>query len=135
MKTLNNMDEMIEFGGSYYIIDLDKFNALIIQDTEKGDKHVETETKTTYVTNAGASPSDPMDVQSTVVTSREFDKGQEINAPKYDVVRMCLEILFTYNEAIDDTLGQDRAFKDTTIPFKIAFNTLINYGILKEIEE
>ena len=48
---------------------------------------------------------------------------------------MCLEILFTYNETIDDTLGQDRAFKDTTIPFKVAFNTLINYGILKEIEE
>jgi len=129
------MDNMIEFGGAYYIIDLDKFNELIIQDSKKDDKHTETETKTTYRTNVGAGPSDPMDVESTVVTTREFDKGQEINAPKYDVVRMCLEILFTYNETIDDTLGQDRAFKDTTIPFKVAFNTLINYGILKEIEE
>ena len=126
---------MIEFGGAYYIIDLDKFNELIIQDSKKDDKHTEAETKTTYRTNVGAGPSDPMDVESTVVTTREFDKGQEINAPKYDVVRMCLEILFTYNETIDDTLGQDRAFKDTTIPFKVAFNTLINYGILKEIEE
>ena len=48
---------------------------------------------------------------------------------------MCLEIILTYNEEVDDAMGLERALVDTTIPFKVAFNTLLNYEILKEIDE
>lgn len=134
MEDIVGIDEMIEFGGACYIIDLDGFNNVLIKDSDKDEKHVETETVVTYNNEEGETPNQIIPI-STVVTTREFTKGQEINGPKYDVIRMCLEILFTYNNEMDDTLGTERALSNTTIPFKVAFNTLLKYGILKEIEE
>ena len=131
MGDMEEIDDMIEFGGSYYMIDFDAFNSLVMVEPKDGEKHIETETKTTYKPNHDAAN---VHVDTTTVTTREYDKQPEINSTKYDAVRMCLEILFTYNNEVDDTLGTDRALKGTTIPFKVAFNTLRNYGILKAIE-
>jgi len=39
-----------------------------------------------------------------------------------------------YNEEIDDTLGIDRAFSEAPISFKLAFNTLLDYDIIVEVE-
>jgi hypothetical protein len=47
---------------------------------------------------------------------------------------MCLEILFTFSEELDDDLWIARALAKTPISFKMAFNTLLSYGILKEEE-
>jgi len=44
-----------------------------------------------------------------------------------------LEIIYSYNEDLDDSLGTERALNKTTISFKIAFNTLQYYGILKTL--
>ena len=118
---------MIELGGIFYSIDLEGFTEVLkTAGTKDDDKALETETKTNY-----GEDGKPI---GTTITAREYEKGREIDGPKYDVVRMCLEIILTYNEEVDDTLGADRALASTTIPFKIAFNTLIDYGILKEVE-
>jgi hypothetical protein len=126
------MDNMIDLGGTVYVIDLEKFNSLLLEEGEP-EKAIETESRVTYSTELNGLNGEMTPI-STVVTSREYDKPKEINTPKYDVLRMCLEILFTYNEQVDDTLGEERALKGTSIPFKVAFNTLLNYGVLKEAE-
>lgn len=120
------MEGMIDIGGSIFTIDLDAFSK-VLATIDKGDgKSYETKTNTSY-DSAGQ-------VISATVTSREFEKGKEIDAAKYDVLRMCLEIIFTYNEEVDDAMGLNNALNNTTIPFKLAFNTLLDYGILKEVE-
>ena len=58
----------------------------------------------------------------------------EINIFKYEVIKMCIDrVLSEYDDSDDDLgkFGQD----NTSISFKIAFNTLIKNQILIEDDE
>ncbi len=120
------MENMIDIGGTIFKIDLDAFNKVLATNETEDTKGLEVETQTNY-----ASDGSPI---GTTVTAREYEKPKEIDGPKYDVLRMCLEILFTYNEEVDDAMGVAKALESTSIPFKLAFNTLLDYGILTEVE-
>ena len=54
-------------------------------------------------------------------------------APKYEILRLMLDVVLSDNEVVDDTLGI-RGLRNSTIPFKLTLNTLINYNIIKEIK-
>jgi hypothetical protein len=49
---------------------------------------------------------------------------------KYETVKLMLEILMDEREEIDETLGSKGA-TSLSIPFKLAFNTLISKKLLK----
>jgi len=57
---------------------------------------------------------------------------QTINLVSFEVVKMMLEILMTEREEVDDNLGV-HSTKNLSIPFKLAFNTLLKHKILKHI--
>jgi|TARA_R110000796_G_scaffold74_16_gene352 hypothetical protein len=70
------------------------------------------------------------------VTTKDTEDDDEIlhiNAPKYEILRLMLEVVLNDNEIVDDSLGI-RALRNSTIPFKLTLNTLINYNIIKEIK-
>jgi hypothetical protein len=119
-------DIILEFGGVAYYIDFDGIsNMLKSNDPDLESKDVEeTETETTYI-NGG--------VEKTKVNTRTYHKSREIDLSSYETYRTLLEILLTYNEADDDSLGVERSLSKTPLPFKIAFNTLVKYGILKSL--
>ena len=54
----------------------------------------------------------------------------QVNLVRYEMYKTMVEILMTESEEVDETLGT----KSTTlsIPFKIAFNTLINKKIINK---
>jgi hypothetical protein len=56
---------------------------------------------------------------------------QQISVTRYDTFKSLIEVLLTEREEIDDSLGL-HAGKDLTIPFKIAFNTLLINKIIKK---
>lgn len=58
------------------------------------------------------------------------DSEQTINLVSFEVVKMLLEIIMTEREEIDDNLGVPIT-KNLSIPFRIAFNTLLKHGIIK----
>jgi len=58
------------------------------------------------------------------------DSEQTINLVSFEVVKMLLEIIMTEREEIDDNLGVSLT-KNLSIPFRIAFNTLLKHGIIK----
>lgn len=66
------------------------------------------------------------------------DKGeplqveQTINVFKYDAVKQCIDTILTENVVDDNGLGLLNS--ELSLPFKIAFNTLIKYGILVKEE-
>ena len=70
---------------------------------------------------------------TTPAISGESSDSLHINAPKYEILRLMLEVVLNDNEVVDDSLGI-RALRNSTIPFKLTFNTLINYNIIKEIK-
>ena len=119
-------DIVLEFGGVAYYIDFDGIdNILKSGDPDLDSKDIEeTETETTYV-NGG--------VEKTTIKTRGYHKGREVDLARYETYRTLIEILLTYNEEDDGSLGVERGLIKTPLPFKIAFNTLVKYGILREL--
>jgi hypothetical protein len=69
-------------------------------------------------------------------TIKDEDENEtlEVNIFKYEVIKMCLDRLLNDDEPIDEDMGVFGQ-NNTTISFKIAFNTLIKNEILKEDDE
>ena len=58
--------------------------------------------------------------------------GIQIDVTKYEMYREMIGALLMYNEQIDNKMGMV-GLNSTTVPFKLAYNTLLMKGILKEL--
>jgi hypothetical protein len=119
-----NDSKYLDIGGSVYIIDLVAMDKLLMFDN--GSK---TTTETETVSNFDANGK----LISTTVTTKEKEKNKEIDGTKYDMIRVFFEVLLSFNDEFDDSLGFERAISEAPLPFKISFNSLTKEGILKEI--
>ena len=54
-----------------------------------------------------------------------------INVVKYEAVKTMLEVLLTEDEEIDESLGL-KGGNGLTIPFKLAFNSLLNKKLINK---
>jgi len=54
-----------------------------------------------------------------------------VNVVKYEVVKMMMEVLMTEDDEMDESLGL-KGGNGTTIPFKLAFNSLINKKLINK---
>ncbi len=117
---------MIEFGGVIYHLDLDKLSETISLSTKLEKQVIETVVKQ-YLDENG-------EITGSEILQTTRDRELTIDSTKYDMLRMMIEIITDDVEDSDDTLGVDRALEKTSLAYKIAFNTLHNYGILKEVE-
>ena len=52
-----------------------------------------------------------------------------INIIKFEMVKMLLETVLTEHETVDDKLGL-KSSSNTSIPFRIAFNSLLNKKLI-----
>ena len=58
---------------------------------------------------------------------------QQFSIIKYEVTKTMIEVVLTEREELDDNLGVHNV-KNTSIPFRIAFNTLLRHNIIKYID-
>jgi hypothetical protein len=54
----------------------------------------------------------------------------KINIVKFEMVKMLMEVVLTENEEIEDKLGLKSSKNNLSIPFKIAFNSLLNKKLI-----
>jgi hypothetical protein len=54
----------------------------------------------------------------------------KVNLIKFEMVKMLLEVILSEDVEIDDKLGIKSSNSSTSIPFKIAFNTLLNKKLI-----
>jgi len=113
---------MIEFGNVIYSIDLSAYeNAIKIRETDP----TESVTKT-YLDSEG-------NVMSKEVLETKREKTLEVDSTKYELIRALLEVVLDdVEDDMDDSLGSDRALSKRPLSYRIAFNTLLSYGILIE---
>jgi hypothetical protein len=52
-----------------------------------------------------------------------------INIVKFELVKMLLEVVLSENEDIDEKLGL-KSSSQTSIPFRLAFNSLLNKKLI-----
>ena len=76
------------------------------------------------------SVSDTINIPNDDIISGETE--QTINLVSFEIIKMMLEIIMIEKEEIDNNLGVLNT-KDLSIPFKIAFNTLLKHQILKHL--
>jgi hypothetical protein len=53
-----------------------------------------------------------------------------ISVVKFETIKAMIDVILTENEPVDETLGNKST--EITIPFKIAFNTLLNKKIINK---
>jgi len=53
----------------------------------------------------------------------------KINIIKFEMVKLLLETVLSENEIMDDKLGM-KSSSNTSIPFKLAFNSLLNKKLI-----
>lgn len=53
---------------------------------------------------------------------------QKINVVKYELVKLMLDVIMTENDVNDEKLGLKNL--DASIPFKLAFNSLLNKNLI-----
>ena len=116
---------MIDFGGVVYYVDIDTFDAVVA--LKNSEKIITVHERETF------------DKDKNLIERRVFtttnDRDREVNTARYEILRTMLEVVVDTGEEFDDSLGIDRALESASLGFKLAFNTLLNYGILKEKEE
>ena len=118
---------MIEFGGIIYTLDLTALEKTIaLSGSKPNDLVIISEKKQVL--------DDDNKVVATELIESTNERGREIDATKYEIIRLMLEVLMDNNEESDTALGVDRALDKTPLSYKIAFNTLLKYNILKAKE-
>ena len=110
------------------MLDMDKLTKVVAND------EIDLSTETTDIVTKVYLDGDKKEHSSEVLTTVR-ERGREIDTIKYDLMRTLIEVLLDGNEEADESLGADRALDSAPLSFKLAFNTLTHYGILKEIEE
>jgi hypothetical protein len=99
--------EYLDFGGKDFIIDFDNLSELVKLPP------------VTYKNEEGITVED--------------ESGPHIDVTKYEMVREMVGVILSSVETVDDKLGMV-GLDSLPIPFKISYNTLIYYDILREIE-
>ena len=62
---------------------------------------------------------------------KEGEDDMAVNLPKFEFFKLMLDVALGYAEEVDDKLGH-LGLNKTTLPFRLALNTLIEYNILKK---
>lgn len=119
---------MIEFGGNYYYVDLEALDELIASDESLQAKELEDVDTIEYFDADGK-------LTKTKVVKKKYTKGKEVDGARYDIINFMLQVVLSPMEEMDDTLGAARALSNAPLNYKIAFNTLLEFGVLKMIEE
>lgn len=60
------------------------------------------------------------------------DTEQNVSIVKFELIKMMIDVLMTESEEIDENLGV-KSSNNLTMPFKLAFNTLLVHGIIKTL--
>ena len=117
---------MISFGGEIYRIDADAFSKATTQ--EKSSEKVKEQVVKQYFDQDNK-------LTNSEVLETSIERGVELNQPKYDILRTMLDVILDepQDDDVDDALGSDRVLEKKPLSYRIAFNTLLHYGILIQI--
>lgn len=75
---------------------------------------------------------DYVQIKDTKINLSGDTEGKAISIIKYETIKLMLEVVMDETEEIDETLGVKGA-NNLSVPFKIAFNTLLYKNLLNKL--
>jgi hypothetical protein len=73
---------------------------------------------------------DMTDQQDETVEPLSGSSEMRINVIKFELVKLLLETILSEQEPLEDKLGLNSNKNNTSVPFKLAFNTLLNKKLI-----
>lgn len=73
---------------------------------------------------------DMTDQQDESVETLSGSSEMRINVIKFELVKLLLETILSEQEPLEDKLGLNSNKNNTSVPFKLAFNTLLNKKLI-----
>lgn len=73
---------------------------------------------------------DAIDKFTTIINSSGTSENQ-VHLVKYDTIKLMIEIVMDEIEEIDEKLGKNS--NELSVPFKLAFNTLLSKSIINKL--
>jgi hypothetical protein len=71
-----------------------------------------------------------LDIEEVEFSSLSGTSEMRVNIIKYELIKMMLDVVLSEDVEIDDKLGLKSSSSSISIPFKIAFNSLLNKKII-----
>jgi len=116
--------EFFSIAGNQYYFDLDELSQFIrIEKNETVDDILGTEPKV----DEEEEKEDSKDT-----TKEEPIEGQIIDLTKWETIKVMIESVLSENNPVDEAMGKTKLGEQLSIPFRLSFNTLLNYKIIKE---
>jgi len=113
--------DFFSIAGNYYYLDLEELSQFIkIEKSESvddilGENKKEEETKN----DSSTEEENPIE-------------GQIIDLTKWETIKVMIESVLSENGPVDEAMGRTKLGEQLSIPFRLSFNTLLNYKIIKE---
>lgn len=119
---------MLEIGGIVYIIDVKEFDKLVTT-----DKSAKAEIDKPEVTTTEVYAENGELIKKEVVT-KSLPSDKMVDGARYEMIKYMIDILVSYaNEEVDDMLGA-QGLNNMPLAFRFAFNTLLYYKIIKQLD-
>jgi hypothetical protein len=112
---MENDNLLLEIGGKELYFDIDKLSDVV---------KIENKVMDNVIIKKESIDNDDDDIMD--------DSAIQIDITKYELYREMIATILGYMEEIDDKMGSV-ALNKTNIPFKMAYNTLLMKGIIKEL--
>lgn len=121
--------DLFEIAGVKYYFDLDQLTQFIRIEKPESVDDILGEAKKELVKN----PEDTEDSENEESVEPELEGySQIIDITKWETTKVMIETVLTEQGPIDEAMGRTKLSNQLSIPFKLSFNTLLKYQIIKE---
>ena len=121
--------DLFEIAGVKYYFDLDQLTQFIRIEKPESVDDILGEAKKELVKNT----EDTEDTENDELVEPELEGySQIIDITKWETTKVMIETVLTEQGPIDEAMGRTKLSNQLSIPFKLSFNTLLKYQILKE---
>lgn len=118
--------DLFEIAGVKYYFDLDQLTQFIRIEKPESVDDILGEAKKELVKN-------PEDTENEESVEPELEGySQIIDITKWETTKVMIETVLTEQGPIDEAMGHTKLSNQLSIPFKLSFNTLLKYQIIKE---
>ena len=71
-----------------------------------------------------------IDISDSITMDASGNTEIRVNVIKYELVKMMLEVIISEDFEVDDKLGLKSNVNGVSVPFKLAFNSLLNKNLI-----
>lgn len=124
--TKEESPEFFSIAGSQYYFDLDELSEFIrIEKNETVDDILGDTKNDEEEEKENSEEKDSKELEPPI-------EGQIIDLTKWETIKVMIESVLSENSPVDEAMGRTKLGEQLSIPFRLSFNTLLNYKIIKE---